>query len=161
MVGFWIVEAAMIREMLLSDIDGIVDVVGRRMFAESAFRDLDYDESKSRLYLSRIICGDRSFGCVAEVDGEVVGFFTGYVSEYFFGRDLIATEELWYVVPGHRSSALGLGLLGAFEDWARGMGVREVCVGLSTGNDPARVGGILERRGYRQMGGVYKLPVVG
>ena len=150
----------MLREMRLCDIDVVVEMVGRQMFDESAFSSLNFDDDKCRDYLARIVSRDACFGCVGEVDGRVVGFLTGFVSEYFFGRDLIATEELWYVLPEHRSSALGLGLLGAFEDWARGKGVSEVGVALWTGNDPDRVGGILERRGYGYMGGSYKLSVV-
>lgn len=151
----------MIREMTLSDVDFCAAELGRRMHGESGFRDFDYSVEKSRDHGRAFVLGDNRCGFVAEVDGALVGFLTGYVSEYFFGRDLIATEQLWYMLPEHRSSALGLGLLRAFEDWARGMGVREVGVALWTGNDPDRVGGILQKRGYRYMGGSYKLHVVG
>jgi hypothetical protein len=159
----------MIRDMVLGDIYLVESSLAYRMYEGSAYFGLDYDPNRVRGHLRQSVLSDSCFGCVAEVGGELVGFLTGYVTPYVFGNELLASEQLWYVLPGSRSLAhgsglmasAGLGLLRAFEVWARGKGVREVAVGLSTGNDPDRVGALLERRGYRHMGGAYKLPVVG
>lgn len=138
-----------------------VYLLGAEMRREGLFRAVEYDRGKVFEFLGKYVSEpDVNYGVVAYSGGELVGFFMGYVSEYFFGRNLIATEVLWYVAPSVRGGALGVRLLQGFEDWARGLGVSEVCVGIWMGVEPDRIGLLLDRRGYVHAGGNYKLPVV-
>lgn len=149
-----------VRRVCWDDFEGVY-CLGAEMWREGLFRGLDYDRGRMFDFFSQYVeAPDVNYGVVAYRGDEMVGFFMGYVSEYFFGRDLIATEVLWYVSPSVRGGVLGVRLLRGFEDWARGLGAAEVCVGISTGLMLERTGLLLERRGYVHAGGIYKLPVV-
>jgi GNAT superfamily N-acetyltransferase len=142
------------------DLQDVFDL-GLQMRNEGAFRSLDYDRDCVFRFLRQYVDSpDINFGVVGRRNGVLCGFFTGYMSPYFFGRDLIATEVLWYVSPADRGSRLGLRLLRAFEAWALERGASEVCVGVSTGVFSDRTGRLLQRLGYAHVGGNYKLPVV-
>lgn len=149
-----------VRRLRRSDFDAVY-LLGAEMWREGLFRVVEYDRGKMFEFLTRYVEEPEvNYGVVAYCEGELVGFFMGYVSEYFFGRDLIASEVLWYVARSVRGGILGVRLLRGFEDWARGLGVSEVCVGISTGIAHGRTGELLVRRGYVHAGGVYTLPVV-
>ena len=150
-----------VRRMAEQDIEPMVEM-GAAMHAESAFAPLDYSREKCRLLCRRYIeHPDANFGAVASLEGQLVGMYMGYITPYFFGNDTIATDILWYVRPEHRGSRAGMLLLSAFQDWAREQGAAEVCAGVSTAVEPEKTGAALERWGYRHVGGIYKLPVVG
>lgn len=144
-----------VRRMVTSDVDDVERLLGRRMRNETAYRSVDYNIDKARAYLRNC-----HFGAIALLNNEPIGMFTGCVTPYFFGNDLIASEELWYVVPEHRSSSAALRLLRMFEDWARSYNVKEICIGLSSGADAERVGRFLMKKGYGHLGGLYKKPMV-
>jgi GNAT superfamily N-acetyltransferase len=84
----------------------------------------------------------------------------GYISEYYFGRDLIASDYLWYVTPEYRGSRAAVLLLRDFQKWAEERNASEVHMGLSTGVHAEKVGALLENLGYDLVGGNYKLRVV-
>jgi GNAT superfamily N-acetyltransferase len=84
----------------------------------------------------------------------------GYISEHYFGLDLIASDYLWYVAPEHRGSKAGLQLLIAFQDWARKRNAAEVYMGISSGLHAEKTGALLTKLGYDVVGGNYKLRVV-
>lgn len=152
------IEVRRIREEDLEDIY----LLGLDMRNEGLFRTVDYDQKRVYKFLRQYVdVPDINYGVVARADGKLVGFFTGYVSLFFFGRDTIATEVLWYVAPKYRGSRLGIDLLKGFEDWAKDRGAVEICIGISTGIDADKTGQLLERRGYHCAGGIFKRPVVG
>ena len=149
-----------LRRFTEADIPGMIDM-GGHMHAESAFARLDYCPEKCRdLGLFYLNNPETCFAAVAEQDGRLVGMFMGYVTEYYFGRERLAHDILWYVLPEVRGSRAGLMLLKAFEDWAKERGVSEVCIGISTAVEFERTGAVLNRLGYVHVGGNYKLPVV-
>lgn len=131
--------------------------LGARMHAESAFSFLDYNRNKLREMVQFYIESPNHFANMKLQNGEVVGMLFGYVSEYYFGRDKIACDILWYVAPEHRGSTIGVRLLKEFEEWARLKGVKEVCIGISTNVDTGKTGNMLERLNFNHVGGTYKL----
>jgi len=153
-----VIEVRRIRQEDLEDIY----LLGLEMRNEGLFRTVDYDQGRVYKFLRQYIdAPDVNYGVVARENGKLIGFFTGYISLFFFGRDTIATEVLWYVAPKHRGSRLGVDLLKGFEDWAKDQGAAEVCIGISTGVHADKTGQLLERRGYHCAGGIFKRPVVG
>ena len=149
-----------VRRLRRSDFEAVY-LLGAEMWREGLFRVVEYDRGKMFEFLTPYVEeSEVNYGVVAYRGDELVGFFMGHVSEYFFGRDLIASEVLWYVARPVRGGILGVRLLRGFEDWARGLGVSEVSVGISTGIAQDRTGDLLGRRGYVHAGGIYKLPVV-
>ena len=86
---------------------------------------------------------------------EAVGVFAGKANSYFFSRDLVAGDSLWYVVPEKRGSRVGLQLLGLFEAWAEELGVVDIRVGQTSKLDPRVFNGILSSRGYDCVGSYF------
>ena len=86
---------------------------------------------------------------------EAVGVFAGKANPYFFSRDMVAVDSLWYVVPEKRGSRVGLQLLGLFEQWAEALGVVDIRIGQTTMLDPRVFNGILSSRGYDCVGSYF------
>ena len=86
---------------------------------------------------------------------EAVGVFAGKANPYFFSRDMVAVDSLWYVVPQKRGSRVGLQLLGLFEQWAEALGVVDIRIGQTTMLDPRVFNGILSSRGYDCVGSYF------
>lgn len=149
----------MIRPVTPADVQIVIDM-GTAMHAESAFSHLSYDRDVCEALGQRVLTDPDFFAWIAEKDGEPTGFFLGHIGPYLFSRDLIATEYLWYVKPGHRGGTVSIRLMRAFIEWGKKRGAAEICMGVSTGpRMEAAVGPILERQGFMRQGAVYKLNV--
>lgn len=63
-----------------------------------------------------------------DCDGRIVGFAEFATRTYAEGcaTSPVAFLEGWYVVPEHRGTGLGRGLVAAGEAWARGLGLTEL-----------------------------------
>jgi hypothetical protein len=144
-----------------ADIGEILEL-GQQMHAESAFRHFDFDIPKcAMLFHTCLTNPDTHFIRVAvSPTNEIVGLLIGFISEHYFGRDLIASDYLWYVTPEHRGSKAALALLRDFQKWAEDRNAAEVHMGISTGVHAEKTGALLERLGYDLVGGNYKLRVV-
>ncbi len=83
---------------------------------------------------------------VMDVDGVARGFLAAEAGPHPFAGVTIATELAWWVEPAYRGAA-ALGMLGAYEEWARGAGCAAIHL-AGLGGDPA-VSTVYRRRGYR------------
>lgn len=151
--GRWVVE---VREIVAGDFEEVIRL-GRAMHAESSFASIPFSDQRARALLDDYVRGGTRTWLVASVDGVICGFFAGYVAPYFFSEKTVAHEILWFVVPEHRKTGLGLVLLSAFESWAKGMGVSELRIGYSTDVDSPAFERLMLKRGYSRMGGNYRL----
>jgi hypothetical protein len=144
-----------------ADLGDILEL-GQQMHAESAFRHFNLDVAKcAMLFHTCLTNPDTHFIRVAVSPvGEVIGIFAGYITEYYFGHDLIASDYVWYVTPEYRGSRAALSLLRDFQKWAEDRNASEVHVGISTGVFAEKTGALLEKLGYDLVGGNYKLRVV-
>ncbi len=132
-------------------------VLGEMMHRESEFKAFDYDYGKLLDLAERIKNNDDMYGeCARNNTGDLVGMFVGSISEYYFGRDLIAADLLWYVHPDHRGGTVAVRLLKHFTQWGQNMGVKEICIGVSTGVQTERTGDLLDRLNFACVGGTYK-----
>ncbi len=132
--------------------------MGRAMHAESPrFSRLRYSETKAEDLLRHMIVGTLvtdalGGGFVVEKEGKLVGMLLGYVTEYFFSEERIATDLVVYVRPEHRGGRTFSQLVHAFERWAASKGVREIMFGISTEVHVEATTGAYERMGYAAMG---------
>lgn len=132
--------------------------LGSIMHQESVYSDLDYDPGKllanGRDWLK---FPDLYFLAVAEDNsGQVIGMYAGFVSEYYFGRDLCAYDLLLFVDPSRRGSMAAVMLVKAFEDWAWSVGAKEVCPGTTTMVAPERTSRLFQALGYTVVGSIFK-----
>lgn len=153
-----------IRNATMQDVPAILELC-KQLIKETneagAMVDVVLDEDKTRSLLERhILDPDWYFSGVVLIDGEMAGALFGNLSEYYFGLNLIACDTAWYIKPKFRGTYAGVGLLKAFETWSSDHGAHEVCIGISTGIEYERTGGLLQRRGYDHVGGMYKLKVL-
>lgn len=141
-----------IRSATILDTPALVEL-GRLMHAESPrFRRFDFDGEKIAQLAVMLIQSPDGILLVAEVDGELVGMYAGFVSEHFFGHDRFATDYVAFVAPAHRGGTVFIRLLAEFERQAAARGAKEVFPGVSTEVRADRTATLYERRGYRLSG---------
>ena len=75
----------MIREMTKEDIDILV-AMGGQMHAESSYKETAYSPEKCRNLGDQLIDNPNLYGIVSEKDGEIAGFFLGFIQEHYFTR---------------------------------------------------------------------------
>ena len=146
----------MIRPFTLDDLPTMVEL-GKIMHEESVYRDLDFNEDKIKdLALTYLANPERCWSAVAEVNGRIIGMYAGYITEYYFGKDLIAQDLLLFVDPTKRGGLAAVKLITAFEDWAFAKGVKEVCPASSTMVAPERTAMLYNLLGYTNVGSLFK-----
>lgn len=149
-----------IRPLEPDDVPGVIGL-GSHMHQESVYRHFDYSENKfGRLLYHYITNPNTCFAYVGTSGSVLNGVLLGSIDEHYFGTDLIASDTLWYVSPQSRGSRVGLQLLRTFEKWAKDRNAAEIYMGVSTGVNPDKTGGVLQKLGYDLVGGNYKLRVV-
>jgi hypothetical protein len=131
-----------------------------RMFQEnSLFSSAGFSPAKAAYWLTTGM-DDTSdtFFRVIERDGEAVGIFLGYVSEYFFSNEKIACDLVVFIHPDHRQNAYRplKQLFNDFEQWAISKGAIETCIATSSGTDGAGYKKFVLKQGYNEVGFVTK-----
>ena len=98
---------------------------------------------------------------VCELDGEIVGFFLGVITEYFFSRNSIAQELVVVFKPDHRKkiSPLLIDMSNQFELWAKDRDAVEISMGIFSGIEGKGYHKFLQSRGYQQSGIAFKKEV--
>ena len=145
-----------IRSLEYADIPETVELA-RKFVEESAFSRFQFSHEKMAANLSMAITHPHMAFChVVEHDGRLVGALVGYINEFFFGHDLIASDSGWFILPEYRGSRSAVKLLKNFEAWAKANGAKEVAMGISTDVSPEKTGALLQKLGYVHVGGNYK-----
>jgi GNAT superfamily N-acetyltransferase len=148
-----------IRCLEYADIPETVELA-RKFVAESAFSRFQFSPEKMAVNLSLAITHPHIAFChVVEHDEKLVGALLGYISEFFFGSDLIASDSGWFILPEYRGSRSAVRLLKNFQAWAKANGAKEVAMGVSTDVNPEKTGALLQKLGYKHVGGNYKLAI--
>lgn len=131
--------------------------LGKDMHAESVYKDLDYDYTKLMEIGNHL---DRKedgwFGVRIKLGHEIVAFFIGYETPYFFSQDRIAQELLLYVKPQYRGSSYAIRLIKAFEKWAKSIGVKKMLMSTSTKVKEEQTMRLFEKLGYTHAGHLYE-----
>jgi len=124
-----------------------------QMHAETDFRFYDFDPGIAINGLGDWLGEDpHSVMFVAVADGDVVGMLGACLRSTWFGRDKLASEELFYVSLEHRGSRAAHLLLRAFCDWAAEVGAQHLRAGVATGSSPAAEK-LYQRFGMHYVGG--------
>lgn len=130
------------------------------MHAESSYSKFNFDLNKISNNFYFWVSSPEYFVAVAKDDcGSIVGGYCGYVTEYFFGKDLIACDLGLFVEPSRRGGMTAVKLIKAFEDWAQSKGAKEVCPGTTTMVAPERTSRLYEHLGYSVVGSIFKKEV--
>lgn len=134
------------------DIDKMI-ALGRRLHAESWYRDLPMDDARMQEIGRRGLAEHNPGLIIAERDGEMVGMAIVVLGEYYFSAVRTATVQLYYVVPEARGGSAALNLLRALRIWAKEAGARDLHINVTTSIEPSRTDHMLRRMGFKQTGG--------
>ena len=100
--------------------------------------------------LHALISADHMVGVVAYVNGCIVGFMIGFVSNPWYSKRVEAMEQLLYVDPAVRGGTTAVRLIKEFEEVCRQRGAVVLSAGASTGIHEDRTVKLYERMGYTQ-----------
>lgn len=143
-----------------SDIDAMI-TLGRRLLAESRFRDLPYDETRLRQVGQYGLSHGNPGLLIAERDGQILGMAVVVIGEHFFSSAKTATVQLLYVIPEARGGAAAVKLLKAIRRVAANVHVHDLHLNVTTGIEAAKTDRFLRRLGFQQSGGNYVLEGIG
>lgn len=148
-----------VRELTRADVEDLI-ILSRMFHAENAPH-LDFDAQKIRDRAEQLFADldrDNLNVFMAYKDGEPVGFILGWVNTYLFSYQVIAHQELWYVIPAFRGTRIAFRLIKEFEEWARLRGAVEIFTGVAShdAEKNKNVSHVLTRMGYPRVGYYHK-----
>lgn len=148
-----------IRRAKFADITAIAALM-RELYARSKYADLTLD---IRLFKDTCIAANRIHGktaCLFVADGEngIEGFILGGTGPvYGFGKELFATDQIFYVTPGANIRS-AVGLFRAFIEWFENSPPRVVTLQVAATDavqDYRGVEALFKRHGLTHEGVLY------
>lgn len=127
-----------------------------RFREESIFSAFKVNEGKARAYFEGLVARQRVL--VADEDGILVGAIAADVHTYPFTDDPILQQQFVYVIPEWRKARLGVILIRHLIDLSERAHM-PLFFGVSTGTDVDRLGLLLQRLGFKCIGGMYAVGV--
>ena len=123
------------RFLTLEDIEWVTKV-GKQMFADSEWKEGEYDARKIKKYLHHVASHPLYMcGLIGLKDDKRAGFLIGQIGEYRFMNKLIARENELCILPEYRGSMVAITLMKKFIEWAKTMKADEVLFEPSTNGD--------------------------
>ena len=143
----------------LADFDQI-SALGRWFQENSLYAGCGWSDEKALgLVLAGIDPESKTFMRVVEKEDLLIGFFLGYITEYFFSTKQIAQEMFMVIDPDHRAGIHKpvLRLLKDFISWGQVRGANEICIGITSGIAGPGYEKLLLRSGFRESGSIFKM----
>ena len=126
------------------------------MHAETDFKHYTLDPIKTLNGLGGWIAGQDAALFVADLDGELIGFFAAKLTRPWFSDDLMAVEDCFYVSAAQRGSRAAYLLTREFHRWAASASAAHLRAGVSSGAGRA-CERLYEHFGMKNMGGNFVL----
>ena len=98
-----------------SDIKKVISLA-EMMHEEGKYSHLDFNREKFGNFILHLMKEKSLVGFVSEKEGKIVGIILSYLTEYFFGKDLLLQGIGFYVVPEKRKGKVAARLL---EEWIK------------------------------------------
>jgi GNAT superfamily N-acetyltransferase len=130
--------------------------LARTMHDESpAYRDISFSPEAIEAIEQGILLGQ--FVCfIAERDDEILGFFIGGLTPFFFSKEFFAFDLALFVDPAARGGAgVALKLVTEFITWANKSGAREIRVASTTGVNTEQYSSFMKKLGLVPCGIFY------
>jgi len=118
----------------------INDVIsfGKKFHEEAkGYNGIPFDEEKLRFVSHNDWYTNPNWLLLAAFDEEdkPYGMFVGYVAEYYFSRDLYATDLIFFIEKSKRGGFAAIKFIKIFERWAKDKGVKEIRPATTSGID--------------------------
>lgn len=98
---------------------------------------------------------------VAERENEILGFFIGGLTPFFFSKEYFAYDLAMFVDPSCRGGAgIALKLFTEFVTWANKSGAKEIRVASTTGVNTEQYGKFMRKLGLVPCGTLYSRQLV-
>ena len=137
----------MIRKATESDFNAIADM-GLEFLQCSPY---GVASDKDSLIVFAQMCLDQGLLCVAEINGEVVGFAAGTKGPYIGNLNYsVGTEIAWWVNPDHRKGTIGVKLMRFLEKMAKDSGIDFWNMMFLENSMPDVIEGIYQKDGYQK-----------
>ena len=144
------------RFLTLDDIEWVTKV-GKQMFAESEWKEGEYDAKKIKKYLHHVASHPLYMcGLIGLKDDKKAGFLIGQIGEYRFMNKLLARENELCVLPKYRGSMVAITLMKKFIEWAKTMKADEVLFEPSTNGDINKFDVMAKRLGMKVTSKTYR-----
>lgn len=149
-----------IRQATEADLPELAEL-GQQMHNESNFSGLTYDPELAQEYGAKFVDNEDRCFLLAVDSQRTIGFISGQIGRAMFGPELIATEDLLYVVPEERGMKTGVTteLLRRFCLWSAERGAARVSVANVAGANDEAFRRLLGTYGFRPAGTVMYLEV--
>lgn len=142
----------MIRNATHADLGALL-VLAEQMHAESPrFNVRRFSVEKMAALFSGLIDREDGLVLVAEQDGELVGVFAGYTMEDWFGPDTVSGDFGLFIAPTRRGGLDAARMVRHYVQWARGRGVANPEIGISTGVHVDKTTRLYEAQGFVAVG---------
>ena len=144
------------RFLTLDDTEWVTKV-GKQMFAESEWKEGEYDAKKIKKYLHHVASHPLYMcGLIGLKDDKKAGFLIGQIGEYRFMNKLIARENELCILPEYRGSMVAITLMKKFIEWAKTMKADEVLFEPSTNGDINKFDAMAKRLGMEVTSKTYR-----
>lgn len=141
-----------IRHLEKSDVKLVVDLI-HRLHAESNFSEVLFDKAHCAVNVEQWINHNGYYVQGAfDSNKNIFAVYAGYITQYYFSKDLVAHDFLMYVEPERRGGYTIVRLVKNFESWAKSMGAKEIRPGTSTGIKSEMSKKLYEALGYKFTG---------
>jgi GNAT superfamily N-acetyltransferase len=146
----------MIRAIKTTDIPSLVRL-GDSMHRLGIYADYNFDPAKLASHIKKFTVSPDATGFVYVKDGQVVGAILGYLDRHYFGHDLIAIQNGFFIEPEARGGMAAVRLMKAFHKWAQDQDVSCISFATSQSGKDDRWLKFCENMGYEHVGYVFHM----
>ena len=144
------------RFLTLEDIEWVTKV-GKQMFADSEWKEGEYDARKIKKYLHHVASHPLYMcGLIGLKEDKKDCFLIGQIGEYRFMYNLLARENELCILPEYRGSMVAITLMKKFIEWAKTMKADEVLFEPSTNGDINKFDAMAKRLGMEVTSKTYR-----
>lgn len=150
-----------VRPPVVEDYDQINDL-GRWFQENSFYHSCGWSDKKSYHWVTTGTQPESTtFMRVVELDGKIIGFFLGNLTEYFFSSKTIAQDLVMVFTPEHREgiSKPIIRMLREFFNWAKKKKAHEICIGVTSGIAGPGYEKLILKHGFKKVGLIMKKEV--
>lgn len=150
-----------VRDALITDYDQINDL-GRWFQENSLYKTCGWSDKKCyQMLISAINKEVPYFLRVVEKEGEIIGFFLGHMTEYFFSEKRMAQDLVMIFKPEHRDGIAKqlIQMMKEFYKWAERNKAHEICIGVTSGIAGSGYEKLIEKHGFKKVGFITKREV--
>lgn len=145
-----------------ASLDDIETLVGywRDVHAKTVFAHLAFDEVKLASVIRGLIedrSGASCFLIAEKKEGTACGVLVGQIDAYYFSSDPVGKIVFYWVHETHRKGPAAVRLMMAFRRWAQNRHVKEIVIGVTSGQEIGATDRMLKKMGGRLVGGNYSV----